>query len=312
MNRVIVSLGVSLLFILSATATSAQRKQAVFDTLAECQEAYENNTFAIYQSRYRNNAGRVVGLPTTYLRSIACVRQDVVGGVGKNAKWTVQDTTIQFSLSGGQIAYRTDCGNRVYEVVYLEEEVKKQVEVVKVPVEKIVTVEKTVEVPGPCVPGQPQVTEETINGKKATVTRDGCNTVVEYKQKKGFNPYLAAAIGAGGMYAACQIGKFCGTRTKKVIKYLPPPPSIPIKGPGSDGNPPRVPPGTRSRTTGDNRQVGGSGMIVGTVPTRRTSSSRFSPQSLAKTANVWVNNTGGSTPPLVRTCTRFGRAVPCK
>lgn len=91
-----------------------------FETLEECQEAYSNGLFRIYQSRFRGKAYKVKGLPTANLPGFACVKQDVVNGVGANARYTIQDKSIKFVIQNGVITHRADCGNKVYDVVFLE------------------------------------------------------------------------------------------------------------------------------------------------------------------------------------------------
>ncbi len=149
-----------------AFATVGFGQQSVFNTKDECLEAIEIGTYSVYQSRFRANAGRVKGSPTFYLPKTSCVKQDVAGGVGANAKWTVQDKTISFSRKNGLI-YRTDCGNRVYEIVELEE----KVEVVQPrPTPTPVVIDNT------CKPGEIITTPIMEKGVKIGETKtDGCN-----------------------------------------------------------------------------------------------------------------------------------------
>lgn len=85
-----------------------------------------------------------------------------------------------------------------------------------------------------------------------------------------------AAAGAGGMYVACRIWKFCGT--KKVYTNG----TIPTKGPGRDGKEPGITPGTRTRTDGTGRViVTGSSNGTGTVGSRRRAGTNTFVQQVA-------------------------------
>ncbi len=93
-------------------------------------------------------------------------------------------------------------------------------------VEKVRTVEvpgptitKTVEVPGPtvtntvagpCVPGEAQTTNERYEGRKARVTRDGCNTVAVIKTGPSKLERIGVPVATGlGGFLLGRLTKHC-------------------------------------------------------------------------------------------------------
>ena len=107
------------LFAQSANGQASINK--TFATAEECKEAYANGLYVVYQSVYRSHSRDVKGLPTEYLPSNACVKMDVVNGVGSNARYIVQDRKILMVKQGGVYTHRADCGNKIYDVVFLED-----------------------------------------------------------------------------------------------------------------------------------------------------------------------------------------------
>ncbi len=119
LRKIIVVSFFMLAFMAFNPGNASAQANATFATLEECQEAYDNGTYRIYQSRFRGNAYKVANLPKSTLPTDSCVKQDVVNGTGPNARWTVQDTSILFIFSGKTVTHRADCGNKVYDVVAL-------------------------------------------------------------------------------------------------------------------------------------------------------------------------------------------------
>lgn len=161
-------------------------KQVYFDTAEGCLEALKDGTAEYYRPTYfklHRKAGP--GEEVRKLESDACVRMKTIKG---NRFYVAQKEGEEMVFKGREIDRRYDCGNPIYDIRYPKTDEP----------EPKPSPTPTVEKPKPCPAGtypseEPGVCIKDVPGETPkpidnTCKPGGSNRILDFHEKKGFNP----------------------------------------------------------------------------------------------------------------------------
>lgn len=219
------------MYFVLGTVANGQSRQMYFSTGAECAVAIADGRAAYYRPTYFGLHKKLAASEEARpLEADTCVRMLTVKGY----QWVAQREGEMMVFRGLQMIRREDCGNPITDVA------PPKTAVAEVPPPQCPPGTYASETPGICIQEKETVKINTVTVPGPTVTVDKevpvyptCDKGYLYDtqtrqcvKKKSSNKYMWLAIGAGGMFTACEIGKFCGTRTRTITNILTSAPKV--------------------------------------------------------------------------------------